>query len=157
VTDLALLVADLQGDEGFKLINGRPALYDDATRKAVVPGYTLVGHPTGGYGFALDVSPLTQAESLPILTSRAAAIDAKLQADLPWVADLPEPIQRALADMAYNLGDHGEEQFTTFLGLVQAGQYGTAADDLMTTPWYKQVGTRGVRLVSVIRSGGAAP
>lgn len=153
MTDIALLVQNLQDDEGFKLIGGKPCLYDDKTGKPIVPGYMLVGHPTAGYGFALDVSPLTQAESLPILTSRATAIDAKLQADLPWIKSLDEPRQRALSDMAYNLGDHGLETFTAFLGLVQMGKWDAAADDLEATAWYSQVGSRGVRLAGVIRNG----
>ncbi len=153
MTDLARLVADLQPEEGFKKIGGRPVLYDDATGHAIVPGYTLVGHPTAGYGFALDVSPLTEAESLPILASRAAAFDAQFQADNPWVKELDEPRQRALSDMAYNRGVHGLEEFTTFLGLVEARQFGAAADDLMKTPWYAQVGTRGIRIVGVMRNG----
>jgi len=153
MTDLVKLVADLQPEEGFKVINGRPVLYDDANGHPIVPGYTLVGHPTAGYGFALDVSPLTQAESLPILASRAAAVDAKIQADLPWVKNLDEPRQRALSDMAYNLGAHGLESFATFLGLVESGAYDAAADDLETTAWYKEVGSRGIRLAGVIRNG----
>ena len=151
MTDINLLVQDLQGDEGFKLVGGKPCLYDDKTGKPIVPGYKLVGHPTAGYGFALDVSPLTQDESLPILTSRATAMDAQLQTDLPWIKKLPEPLQRALADMAYNLGDHGLEEFTAFLGFMEAGQYGPAADNLKQTPWYGEVGSRGVRIVAVIR------
>ena len=151
MSDLAKLVADLQPEEGFKKVGGRPVLYDDATGAAIVPGYRLVGHPTAGYGFALDVSPLTEAESLPILVSRAAAIDAKLQADLPWIKSLDEPRQRALSDMAYNLGAHELESFSTFLGLVEAGKFSEAADDLATTAWYKEVGSRAVRIEGVIR------
>lgn len=151
MTDINLLVRDLQPEEGFKLIRGKPCLYDDANGHPVVPGYTLVGHPTGGYGFALDVSPLTQAESLIILTSRASAFDAQLQKDDPWIKELDEPRQRALADMAYNRGVHGLEEFTTFLALVKARAWDDAADDLMKTPWYSEVGIRGVRIVAVIR------
>lgn len=153
MTDLAKLIADLQPEEGFKLVNGQPCLYDDATGAAIVPGYRLVGHPTAGYGFALDVSPLTQAESLPILASRAAAADAKIQADLPWIKNLSEPRQRALADMTYNLGAAGLESFGTFLGLLKAGDFAAAADDLKGTTWYRQVGNRGVRIAAVIRNG----
>lgn len=148
MTDITLLVNDLKGEEGF-----RPFLYDDASGKPIVKGSVVQGHPTAGVGFALDVSPLTLAESLPILTSRAIAIDAKLQSDLPWMRGLSEPRQRALSDMAYNLGDHGLEEFTQFLAFVQAGQFNQAADDLQSTPWYRQVGTRGVRIAATIRTG----
>lgn len=151
MTDLAKLVTDLRPEEGF-----RSFLYDDANGKPIVPGYRLVGHPTAGYGFALDVSPLTEAESLPILAARAAAVDAVLQNDLPWVKSLDEPRQRALADMAYNLGDRGLESFTTFLALVEAREWDAAADDLGKTSWYNQVGSRAIRIAGIIRNGAPA-
>lgn len=148
MTDITLLVSDLQSDEGW-----RGYLYDDATGNKIVPGIRVQGHPTIAWGFALDVAPLTQAEALPILTSRAKTVANGLLSAFPWMASLSEPRQRAIANMAYNLGLHGEEQFVQFLGFMKAGQFDAAADDLEKTLWYKQVGDRGVRIVATIRSG----
>ena len=147
MTDLTFLVNDLKRDEGFK------PLYDDATGQPIIPGYTLVGHPTAGFGFALDVAPLTIAESLPVLTSRAASVDYSLQTALPWARTLSEPRQRALTNMAYNLGVSGLLKFVTFLEYMKAYEFDKAADDLEGTLWFKQVGSRGVRLSDMIRKG----
>jgi lysozyme len=152
MTDISQLVSgivqDLTVDEGFRFF-----AYDDANGKAVVPGYTMKGHITAGYGFALDVAPLTKEESLPILTSRVTAVVNSLLVDMPWISTLSEPRQRALSNMAYNMGVHGEEQFTQFLAFMKAGQFEEAADDLETTLWFKQVGARGQRVVDLIRKG----
>lgn len=148
MTDISLLVSDLQRDEGF-----REYLYDDETGNKIVPGIRIQGHPTAAFGFALDVAPLTQTESLPILTSRASTAVSGLLAALPWIASLSEPRQRALANMAYNLGVHGVLKFTQFLAFMQTGEFDKAADDLALTPWASQVGARAVRIIATIRTG----
>jgi len=146
--NIELLVSDLQRDEGWS-----GYLYDDATGQKIVPGSIVKGHPTVGYGFALDVAPLTMSEAKPILSRRAKAAWDYLLAAIPWASDLSEPRQRALANMAYQLGTAGLLKFTDFLVLLEKGQYGAAADDLATTPWFKQSGDRAKRIQSLIRSG----
>lgn len=144
--DLGKLISDLQADEGW-----RPYLYDDANGKRIVPGYTVIGHPTAAWGFALDVSPLTQSEAMPILESRASKKWSEVQALIPWVGVLPENIQRALCNMAYQMGSAGLMKFNTFLSLLQAGKYTEAADDLEGTAWYRQSGERGPRIQALIK------
>lgn len=148
MTDISLLVSDLQRDEGY-----RGQLYDDATGAKIGPGSFVRGNPSIGYGFALNVAPLTVAESIPILTGRAQQTAGALLSALPWIATLSEPRQRALSNMAYNLGVTGLLKFDTFLALMEQGQFDQAADDLEKTPWYAQVGARAVRIVSTIRTG----
>lgn len=146
--DMALLLQDLERDEGF-----RAFLYDDANDTPIRPGVTVKGHPTAGIGFALDVSPLTLQECLPILAGRASAAMNGLLSASSWVADLSEPRQRALYNMAYQLGVTGLLKFNTFMSLMQQGQFDEAADDLVTTKWYTQSGNRAKRIQTLIRSG----
>lgn len=148
MTDMAQLVADLQRDEGW-----RPFLYDDASGTPIKAGVIVRGHPTIGFGFALDIAPLTQAECLPILTGRATSAAQTLLHAAPWIADLSEPRQRALSNMAYNLGVTGLLKFDTFLGLMQQGKFDQAANDLEGTPWYQETGERALRIVALIRTG----
>lgn len=148
MTDLMLLVSDLQRDEGW-----RSYLYDDATGGKIGPGSFVRGNPTIGYGFALNVAPFTTEEALSILRGRASAVVAALVAALPWMDILSEPRQRALGNMAYNMGAAGLQKFDTFLGLMKQGQFGEAADDLEKTAWYSQVGDRAKRIVEIIRTG----
>lgn len=142
------LVSDLQRDEGW-----RASIYDDANGQPIKPGVTVHGHPTIAWGFALDVAPLTQTEALPILTSRAAAAMNGLISAASWVASLSEPRQRALGNMAYNLGITGLMKFDNFMGLMQRGDFEEAADDLATTAWYGQVGGRAKRIQTLIKNG----
>ena len=142
------LISDLQRDEGW-----RSYLYDDANGRPIVSGYTVHGHPTIGFGFALDVSPLTQAEAMPILESRSANMWQSLRVAEPWVDNLPEPVQRALGNMVYNMGITTLLKFNTFLGMLRQGNYAGAADDLSTTAWFGQVGARAARIQDLIRSG----
>lgn len=146
--NIDLLAADLQRDEGWKNF-----LYDDANGAKIVPGYTVKGHATAAWGFALDVSPLTQEEALPILRSRAQGYYDTLVKAEPWVAGLPEPVQRGLSNMAYNMGVTGLLKFNTFLDLLKAGQYVAAGEDLAQTKWAGQVGDRASRVVALIEQG----
>lgn len=148
MTDISLLVSDLQRDEDW-----RGFLYDDATGGKIGPGSFVRGNPTIGYGFALNVAPLTQSESLPILNVRAQAVIANLLIALPWMISLSEPRQRALNNMAYNMGVAGLSKFGAFLGLMKQGKFADAADDLQKTAWYSQVGDRSKRIAAVIRTG----
>lgn len=143
--NLEALVTDLQAAEGWV-----GHLYDDANGKQIGPGSTVTGHPTIAWGFALDTAPLTQTEAMPILESRAAAVWTQLQAKLPWVVTAPENIQRALCNMAYNLGVAGLLTFNQFLALVQQGNYTAASADLETTLWFKQVGKRGPAIQALL-------
>lgn len=150
--NIALLLEALKIDEGW-----RPHLYDDATAKDIVPGSHVIGHPTAGYGFALDVSPLTLDEGEYILRGRAAQKYSELLARAPWVADMPEPVQRALGNLVYNLGVSGLLTFSVFLELLQQRKFAEAAEDLFMTKYAKQVGGRATRIAALISECAIAP
>ncbi len=144
--DMDKLLSDLQMDEGW-----RPFLYDDANSQHIVPGVKVVGHPTCAWGFALDVSPLTQSEAMPILESRASHKYDELRIAIPWIDQLPEPSQRALTNMAYNMGVTKLLTFHIFLSLMQQHQFEQAANDLEGTAWFHQVGARATRIQTLIK------
>ncbi len=148
MTNVPDLVSDLQRDEGW-----RGFLYDDANGAPIRPGTAVHGHPTIAWGFALDVAPLTQNEALPILTGRALSVVNGLRSAASWIAGLSEPRQRALSNMAYQLGVTGLLKFNTFMSLMEHGQFDQAADDLETTAWYGQSGDRAKRIQMLIRNG----
>lgn len=145
--DLSKLVTELQKDEGF-----RPYVYDDANGKPVIPGYTMVGHPTIGYGWALDKDLCSQELGGLILNYQASDSYSRLLKDIPWLSGKPESIQRALANIAFNIGVQGLLRFYVFVSLIQQGRYTDAANDLGTTLWFKQVGQRAVRIQELIKN-----
>lgn len=142
--DFDQLNADLKGDEGF-----RSYPYDDKTTQRLVKGSVVQGTVTFGHGLTF----LTEEESAEILDMRAKKIAAQLVARLPWFNSLSEGRQRALTDMAYNLGVDGLLSFNTFISLMQSGQYPAAAADLKTTLWAGQVHDRATRIEALIVHG----
>lgn len=144
----AQLLADLMRDEGF-----RSVVYDDATGKPLSKGDTIIGQPTIACGWNVAQRPCTQDLAQYILGYFADISWADLCKARPWILNLPEPCQRALANMADNLGVSGLLKFDTFLDLMQHGNYVAAAEDLAGTLWAKQVGARAFRLQVLIRQG----
>jgi len=84
-----------------------------------------------------------------------------LDRELPWWRELDDVRQLALANLAFNLGvgptvEQPEGKLLTFkstLALLHAGDYEKVAEHLKDTPWYKQVGDRGKRIVSMLETG----
>ena len=149
--DLAKLLADVRnpnGGEGF-----RAFVYDDKTGEPIRAGSYVVGNPTVGYGLNLATDPLTESEAAVLLANRIKATATATLVRMPWVGTLSDARQRAIIEMAYNLGESGLSDFDTFLSLMRQGQFAAAADDLATTKWAKQTGNRAIRIISQIRSG----
>lgn len=145
--DLDKLISDLKRDEGIK-----PLLYDDHNGKPLKTGSVIVGNPTIGIGWNVASTPLTTDQYVTILGWQVADKIADLKDAFPWFNTLPEPIQRAMTNMCFNMGLATLENFTTFLSLIQAGKWNEAADDLETTKWHQQVGERAERIEALIRS-----
>lgn len=145
----AQLVAELKMDEGLRL-----TAYDDATGKPLTQGSRCLGHPTIGIGRALDVHGITEAEALFLLNNDIDEILNQLEAKLPWFTKLDDARQRALCNMAFNLGVAGLMAFRETLSLAKAGSYAKAAEAIEDSAWYKQVGTRGERLAALMRGEG---
>ena len=136
-----LLLADLSTEEGYKAL-----LYDDATGKKITAGVMVQGNPTIAIGWNVAGRPCPLDLAQTIARYFIAQTWTELVQKLPWVETLPEPVARAVCDLGFNMGVDKLLTFGTFLSLVQAGKYDQAADDLETTLWWKQVGTRGPKI-----------
>lgn len=116
------------------------------------PYKDTAGVLTVGVGHNLS-TPLSPRAVDQILTDDIQVAVTALQTHAPWWAGLPDPQQRALVDLCFNMGWPTLSTFGTFLGLMAAGQYAAAALDLRDTAWYREVGTRGPRVVSLLLEG----
>lgn len=142
------LMASLTGEEGF-----RSLVYDDATGKDLKPGMMLKGNPTIGIGWNVAGRPCTPELAQMILGYHVDQTWAELIQAIPWITHLPEPCQRALTDMAFNMGAAKLLKFNIFIGLMRAEKFAEAAADLETTLWWKQVGTRGPKVKALVLEG----
>lgn len=64
----------------------------------------------------------------------------------------PEPVKKAIVDMAFNLGLTKLNKFKEMRKALMQNDYNKAADEMVDSNWYKQVKTRGPRTVSLMRS-----
>jgi lysozyme len=135
--NLALIEADLERDEGY-----RQHPYKDTAGKLTI-----------GIGLNLTDVGLTRDEALSILRGRVSDLDAQLDGILPWYDDLSEPRQRALVNMAFNLGVNGLMGFRDMIEALKDRDYESAAAEALASKWAKQTPARAKRVAEMIRNG----
>jgi len=139
---------ELTKDEGLGL-----KVYDDATGVPVVPGSTLIGHPTIGYGRALDVQGITTPEAQQLLAADILRIQRDL-AKQPWYNELDEVRQGVITNLAYNMGVRGVLAFRKMVAALKVKDYNEAANQLTDSKWFHQVQkSRSSRLIQQLRTG----
>jgi lysozyme len=134
------LIADLKREEGWR---DRP--YRDTE-----------GLLTTGFGFLIDES---RSIAMPVAVGELwlsliveERMDA-LQNRLPWLSGQPEGVQRALGQMAYQMGVSGVLGFKNMLGALQEGDRVEAAKHALDSAWSRQTPARAKRVAKMIREG----
>jgi lysozyme len=141
-----LLVAELRRDEGEELT----AYLDTMGLWSIGVGHLL--DPKRGANpapFGIDLrngGAITANQSEALLLSDIKAKTAELDAAIPWWRGLSDARQRALLNMAFNLGVAGLLGFKNTLAAVKAGDYAAASRGMLTSRWASQVGDRAKRL-----------
>lgn len=138
----------LISEEGF-----RGFVYDDATGQNIKPGMLVHGHPTVGYGCALDLEPLAEAEALYLLRNRYTALQEKLSAMFPWYASLNEARQAVLTAMAYQMGVSGLTNFHDLLFSCENAMWNHASEAMLSSKWATQTPVRVTRMALIMRTG----
>lgn len=138
VLNTSLLEKDLYGDEGCKL-----SVYKDHLGFWTIGIGTLVDDRKGG-GITLD-------EAYYLLRNRLKAKFDDMDKQMPWWRGHPECVQRALANMAYQMGVDGLLEFKNSLALLKARQYNESADNFLKSLWAKQTPERAKRVTDLIR------
>ena len=69
----------------------------------------------------------------------------------PDINTRPYSVQKALLDMSYNLGYTKLSKFVKMKEALQNNDYEKAADEMVDSLWYKQVGDRGPRTEKLMR------
>lgn len=132
------IIDDLKRDEGFV-----PHAYKDH-----------LGYLTIGYGFLIDKRkggkiPQQVAEFwLEYLVDHR--IDELLER-IPWMEYQPDDVQRALVNMAYQLGTNGLLKFKGMLEALKNGDRAKAAEEALDSLWASQTPQRAKRMADLIR------
>lgn len=114
-----------------------------------------LGFWTIGIGRLIDKrrgGGLTQEEAEYLLDNDIGRKWNELHKQLPYFIHLPEQVQRALTNMAFQMGVPGLLKFKNTLRLIQAGRYWEAADNAMKSKWATQTPKRAEEVTSWIRS-----
>ncbi len=132
------LAKDLKKHEGFM-----PHAYRD-----------VLGFSTIGYGRLIDQrlgGGITEDEADFLLENDIIRVENDLDREFPWWRKHPENVQRAMANMCFNLGIKKFKAFKNTIALIKAGSYNEAADNALKSLWAKQVGNRAVEVTDLLR------
>jgi lysozyme len=131
----------------------RGFVYDDANGQDIKPGTTVLGHPTVGYGCALDVNPLTEDEARYLLRNRYNIVQSRLTDILPWYRLLNEARRAVLAAMAYQMGVDGLLGFHDLMFACKNFMWDHASESMLSSKWATQTPTRVTRMALIMRTG----
>lgn len=134
--DMERMKLELRQDEGLRL----------------KPYRCTAGRLTIGVGINLDEG-ITEDEADYLLASRIRRAEAELDRALPWWRGLSDARQRALVNMAFNLGLPRLLGFKGMLGALEAGDWNEAARQALNSAWARQVGPRAARIAKMIEEG----
>ena len=118
-----------------------------------------LGFWTIGVGRLIDKrrgGGITQEEAMFFLGNDIDKVYAGLKAAFPWFINKPDNVQRALCDMAFQMGIPGLQKFTTTLSLIEQGKYKEAAESALKSKWASQTPNRAKRVTSLLTTQGAS-
>ena len=132
----------------------RELLTEELTRDEGVmlkPYRDTVNVLTIGVGRNLD-NGISEEESAYLLNNDIDTAVKELDRVFPWWSEMPDPAQRGLANMAFNLGLPRLLKFSKMLTALECGEYDIAGDGAMASKWAAQTGERAERIATIFRS-----
>ncbi len=144
-----ILNSELQSDEGFR---GKPYL-DCCGKYWRECTCATKGRLSVGFGRNLDDVGISRSEGEVLLDHDLAVAESACAKSFSWYPPLTEARQRVVVNMAFNLGLTRLRGFVKMLAAVKAGDYATAADQMLRSKWAGQVKGRADRLARVMREG----
>ena len=123
-----------------------------------------LGYPTFGIGhlvrqedpeFGADVgTKVDEARCIEAFESDLESVLSDCKILYPNFDDLPEEAQQIIANMMFNMGRPRLTKFKMMKDAVDNGDWNEAADQMVDSRWYAQVGKRAERLVDRMRNVG---
>jgi lysozyme len=138
--DIETLKKELRRDEGCVL----HAYLDHLGFLTIGTGRLLDKRKGGG---------ISQYEADFLLTNDINRTLGAVDAKLPWLKDLSDARQRAIVNMAFQLGINGLLEFKNMLNFLKLGKYKEAAAQALDSAWSKQTPERAKRIAELIERG----
>lgn len=121
-----------------------------------------LGYPTFGIGHLITESDpeFEQPVGTPVSSGRVLVA---FEQDIKTVISdcckfldnfyaYPEEVKQIVANMMFNLGYPRLSKFRNFKAALEAREWNRAADEMVDSRWYRQVGKRAERLVERMRN-----
>jgi lysozyme len=139
MTVKAILRDHIMQSEGIRL---KP--YMDT---AIPPRLTI------GYGRNLTDRGISAQEAGVLLDNDIEHVVRQCETAFAWFPALDPIRQACVAELVFNNGLEGFIGFHHTIAALACGDYDTAADQLQDSHWFRQVKSRGPRLVNMLRTG----
>lgn len=121
-----------------------------------------LGYPTFGIGHLITENDpeFEQPVGTPVSSERVlVAFEQDIKTVISDCCKLldnfyayPEEVKQIVANMMFNLGYTRLSKFRNFKAALEAREWNRAADEMVDSRWYRQVGKRAERLVERMRN-----
>ena len=110
-----------------------------------------LGIETIGVGRNLRDKGISEEEAVMLLNRDIVDAIEDVMHVCSVYTQLSRPRQLVLVGLAFNIGRDRLSKFVRFLGAIHRGDWDDAANELKDSQWYRQVGTRGIAYVEMMK------
>ena len=107
---------------------------------------------TLGVGHNIEEKGISQAVMELMLEEDLAEAVSELKRSVSFFSKMPEQVQEALVNLAFNMGIPRLMQFKKTLAYLRDGNFEAAADELLDSRYAEQVGRRADEVADMIRT-----
>ena len=97
---------------------------------------------------------LERAKNLASRKARIEEVIAEVDVNYPFMKTAPHPIQKAVYNMAFNLGITRFSKFKNMIAALEKGNYDQASIEAQDSKWYEQTKSRAERIVLLMKEAG---
>lgn len=97
-------------------------------------------------------TPVTDERILQVFHDDCKVAIADVELLVNNLSDHPDFVSRVLVNMAFNIGRPRLSKFKKMLAAIETKDYNLAAEEMMDSKWYHQVGRRSKELVEIMRT-----
>lgn len=118
-----------------------------------VPYKCPAGYLTIGYGHNLEANGISLEAAELLLKQDIEIAVRQVKNAFIWWPNLDEARMSVLVDMCFNMGVTKLCGFKKMLSALEAGDYKTAAKEMLNSKWAQQVGRRATELSKIMETG----